>query len=229
MKAHDDAKAPVIMPEDAVKDDGDANTALDVGHQVNLAVGKNVITVTVEAEDGTMATYTVTVTRAGSSDATLSALSLSGIDLNIDDDGVSTTTTTDPAAVAAATSIMVTVPRHVDSTTVMATASDTAANVEYMPADADMAMKGRQVALGLGETEIKVMVTSSDMTTTSTYTITVPQSPPRRRFAQIAEPGRRGDADADIRLRHDELHGQRGGHRHDGHRQCRRRRTLTPR
>ena len=34
------------------------------GHQVNLSVGKNVITVTVEAEDGTTVTYTVTVTRA---------------------------------------------------------------------------------------------------------------------------------------------------------------------
>ena len=53
---------------------------------VSLAVGSNVITIEVTAEDGqTTRTYTVTVTRAAavtasSTDATLSALSLSGVD-----------------------------------------------------------------------------------------------------------------------------------------------------
>ena len=43
--------------------DADANTA---GHQVNLAVGENVITITVTAPDGVNTeTYTVTITRAG--------------------------------------------------------------------------------------------------------------------------------------------------------------------
>jgi len=161
----DTAKDPVISPADA-----DA-ASMDT-HEVDLMVGENTIMVMVEAEDGSMNTFTITVTRAGSPDATLSALSLSGIDLNIDGNN---DPASDPTAdqVAAATSVMVTVPRHVDSTTVSATATDTAASVEYMPADADMAMNGHQVALGLGKTEITVMVTSSDMTTTSTYTITV--------------------------------------------------------
>ena len=52
----ENAKAPVISPRDA-----DSGTS---GHQVNLAVGANTITVMVEAEDGSTETYTVTVTRA---------------------------------------------------------------------------------------------------------------------------------------------------------------------
>ena len=124
------AKDPVINPVDA-----DASS--DATHEVDLEVGKNVIEVMVEAEDGSTKTFTITVTREGSPDATLSALSLSGIDLNLDADGDATTDPT-AAQVAPATSIMVTVPRHVDSTTVSATATDTAANVEFMPADADM-------------------------------------------------------------------------------------------
>ena len=147
------AKDPVINP-------ADADAASDTTHEVDLEVGKNVIEVMVEAQDGSMKTFTITVTRAGSPDATLSGLTLSDVTLA-------------PVFAATETTYTATVPRHVDSTTVAATSTDTAANVEYMPADADMATKGHQVALGLGETKITVMVTSSDMTTTSTYTITV--------------------------------------------------------
>ena len=151
----DTAKDPVINPADA--DAASMNT-----HEVDLMVGKNIIEVMVEAEDGSMNTFTITVTRAGSPDATLSGLTLTDADITLT-----------PVVGATETMYTATVPRHVDSTTVTATATDTAANVEYVLADADMATKGHQVALGLGNTEIKVMVTSSDMTTTSTYTITV--------------------------------------------------------
>ena len=54
-KHDDEAEDPVIRPADADNVAG--------GHQVNLAVGENTITVMVEAEDGSMATYTVVVTR----------------------------------------------------------------------------------------------------------------------------------------------------------------------
>ena len=145
------AEDPVISPADADADTMDA-------HEVDLMVGENTISVMVEAEDGSMKTYTITVTREGSDDVRLSALTLTDVTLALTD-GVTAYTDS--------------VQRHVDSTTVVATAMDTAASVEYMPADADMATKGHQVALGLGQTEITVKVTSSDMTTTSTYTITV--------------------------------------------------------
>ena len=53
----------------------------DADGDISLAVGSNVITVEVTAEDdSTTRTYTVTVTRAApSTDATLSGLTLSGI------------------------------------------------------------------------------------------------------------------------------------------------------
>ena len=62
------------------------NDVVDQDGVVGLAVGSgNVITVVVTAEDGeTTQTYTVTVTRAGSSEARLRALSLSGVTLTPD-------------------------------------------------------------------------------------------------------------------------------------------------
>ena len=70
------------------------NGVVDQDGVVLLVVGfGNVITVVVTAQDGeTTQTYTVTVTRAGSSEARLSALSLSGVTLIsrvcVGDDGV---------------------------------------------------------------------------------------------------------------------------------------------
>ena len=59
------------------------NGVVDHDGIVGLVVGSgNVIAVVVTAQDGkTTQTYTVTVTRAGSADASLSALSLSGVTL----------------------------------------------------------------------------------------------------------------------------------------------------
>ena len=70
------------------------NGVVDEDGIVGLAVGAgNVIAVVVTAQDGESSrTYSVTVTRAGSPDATLSALSLSGGDVDagvcVGDDGV---------------------------------------------------------------------------------------------------------------------------------------------
>ena len=60
------------------------NGVADQDGVVSLAVGSgNVISVVVTAQNGeTTATYTVTVTRAGSGDAALSGLSLSGVTLS---------------------------------------------------------------------------------------------------------------------------------------------------
>ena len=66
------AATVAIMPAD---DDATAD-----GHQIDLDVGDNTIMVRVTAEDGTEQTYSVVVTRAASSDASLSSLSLSGVD-----------------------------------------------------------------------------------------------------------------------------------------------------
>ena len=97
----------------AVKLDGVA----DADGVIPLAVGSNVITIEVTAEDGQATkTYTVTVTRAAplSTDATLSGLALSGIDFGAFD--------------SATTSYDVNVANGVDQTTVTATANDDGAS-----------------------------------------------------------------------------------------------------
>ena len=83
----DDPGAMVdIMPAD--------QNSLTEDHQVYLAAGANtVITVTVTAENGSTNTYTVTVYRkraTASTDATLSALSLAGVNLSPDFDSETT-------------------------------------------------------------------------------------------------------------------------------------------
>ena len=87
------------------------NGVVDQDGVVPLAVGAgNVITVVVTAQDGeSTQTYTVTVTRAGSSEASLSALSLSGVTLS-------------PAFAAGTTAYTASVANSVTETTVSAMA-----------------------------------------------------------------------------------------------------------
>ena len=94
-------------------------------------------------------------------DATLDALSLSGIDIG--------------AFSSEVTAYTASVPSNVDvaSTEVTATATDAGARVEIVPADADAAAPGHQVALAERENEITVMVTAADGVTQRTYTVTV--------------------------------------------------------
>ena len=138
------------------------NGVVDQDGVVPLAVGSgNVIAVVVTAEDGvTTQTYTVTVTRAGSADASQSALSLSGVTLT-------------PAFSSGTTAYTALVGHGVMETTVSATASDGNASVEITPEDADDQTLGDQVALVVGETTISVEVTAEDGETTKTYTVTV--------------------------------------------------------
>ena len=149
-----DAYAGVeVTPEDA-----DDRT---LGDQVDLAVGETTISVEVTAQDGlTTRTYMVTVTRAGSADAILSALSLSGVTLT-------------PAFASGTTAYTASVAHGVTETTVTASASDAYAGVEVTPEDADDRTLGDQVDLAVGETTISVEVTAQDGLTTRTYMVTV--------------------------------------------------------
>ena len=138
------------------------NGVVDQDGVVGLAVGSgNVIAVVVTAQDGEMMqTYSVTVTRAGSSEASLSALSLSGVTLT-------------PAFASGTTAYTASVANSVTETTVMASASDANASVEVTPEDADDQTLGDQVVLAVGETTISVEVTAQDGETTQTYTVMV--------------------------------------------------------
>ena len=137
--------------------------------RVPLAVGGNVITVEVTAEDdSTTQTYTVTVTRAEpptpelSDDAMLNALTLSGIDF-----GTFDSTTTSYTAQAA---------NSVTQTTVTPTVNDSGASHVIKiggVTDAD-----GDISLGVGSNVITVEVTAEDDSTTRTYTVTVTRAAP---------------------------------------------------
>ena len=152
----------------------DADTSSTGSFEVDLSVGANVIKVQVTAgDDTTVKTYTVTVTRAAAStDATLSALSLSPGTLS-------------PGFASAGTSYTASVGYPVSRVTLSATASDSGATIAYLDGsddaltDADTASTDSfEVDLSEGANVIKVQVTAEDATTTETYTVTVTRAAP---------------------------------------------------
>ena len=137
----------------------------DADGVIPLAVGGNVITIEVTAEDGNTAkTYTVTVTRAApplSADATLSSLGLSGVPFTFASD---------------TTSYDVNVANGVDQTTVTATVNDGGAT--YAIKLGGVAHADGVVPLTVGSNAITVEVTAEDGATTKTYTVTVTRADP---------------------------------------------------
>ena len=132
----------------------------DADGVIALAVGSNVITVEVTAQDGeTTRTYTVTVTRAepSSTDATLSSLSLSGIDFGTFD----STTSSYTAQVA----------NDVTKTTVTPTVNHSGAS--YVIKLGGVTDEDGAISLSVGDNVITVEVTAEDGITTQTYTVTV--------------------------------------------------------
>ena len=156
------ARATLVIKLDGTEDDDGT---------VDLAVGANVITAEVTAEDGnTVETYTVTVTRAAavSNDATLSALAVTYGSGN-------TPATLRPGFAAATESYRAAVVHSAAQVTVTPTPTTVGATIEYLDgsnadlADADAGTTGHQVTLAVGETTFKVKVT--DGTATETYTV----------------------------------------------------------
>ena len=147
----------------------------DVDGTVSLAVGSNVITVEVTAEDGdTARTYTVTVTRAASvtassTDATLSGLTLSGVGFGT----FASSTTSYTASVA----------NSVSQTTVTPTVNHSGAS-HVIKLGGVMDADGT-VPLSVGSNVITVEVTAEDDSTTQTYTVTVTRSAPPSRDATL--------------------------------------------
>jgi hypothetical protein len=124
-----------------------------------LAVGVNAITVTVTAEDGvTTQDYVVTITRAASSDASLSELALS-------------TGALSPAFVSTTTSYAASVAHAVASAVLTPTTSH--ANATYVVANAAGVCASNACALAVGVNAITVTVTAEDGVTTQDYVVTI--------------------------------------------------------
>ena len=167
---HGEATVEYLDSDNAAIADADDGKA---GHQVALAVGANAIKVKVTAEDGnTVQTYTVTVTRAGSADASLSALALTNA---YDDSAIALT----PAFTSGTLSYAASAGNAVDRITVAPATAHGEATVEYLDgddaaiSDADGGKAGHQVTLAVGANTIKVKVTAEDGSTVQTYTVTV--------------------------------------------------------
>ena len=163
---HKDAGVPVFLDEDdMVLTDADTSSADTF--EVDLSEGDNVVKVKVTAEDGTtMKTYTVTVDRMASTDATLKTLSLS--------QGVLTPTFTSAhmtytASVNDVSRITVTPMTNHAGATVEYLAGNDDALTDADPSSADTF----EVDLSAGDNVVKVKVTAEDGNETETYTLTV--------------------------------------------------------
>ena len=136
-----------------------------------MTVGSNTITVEVTAEDdSTTRTYTIAVTRAAplSSDATLRALTLSGVDFGTFD--------------SSKRSYGAQVANGVTRTTVTPTVNNSGAT--YVIKLGGVTDANGSVSLGVGSNVITVEVTAQDGATNRTYTVTVTrasqaETPPR--------------------------------------------------
>ena len=134
------------------------NGAVNADGVIPLAVGSNVITVEVTAEDGSATrTYTVTVTRALSTNASLRVLSLSNVDFG--------------SFVWHTTAYSARVANSVTQTAVTSTPVHSSSSYVIKlngVVDADGV-----IPLGVGRNVITVEVTAEDGSTTRTYTVTV--------------------------------------------------------
>ncbi len=139
---------------------GSASAAL------SLNVGSNTIDVKVTAQDGTtVKTYTITVMRAASANADLSALT-------------TTAGTISPTFDAATTAYTASVTNAITSVTVTPTKSDANATIQVQVnnggySTVNSGSASAALSLNVGSNTIDVKVTAQDGTTIKTYTITV--------------------------------------------------------
>ena len=128
---------------------------------ISLAVGTNMVATVVTAQDGTTTkTYTLTVTRAPSSNANLSSLVLSAGTLT-------------PGFASATTSYAASVTNVTTSLTVTPTVADGTATVKVNGVIVLSGSPGGPISLAVGANTIAAVVTAQDGTTTKTYTVIV--------------------------------------------------------
>jgi len=132
---------------------------------IPLTVGTNTITTTVTAQDGvTTNTYSINVTRAPSSDATLSSLAMSAGTLS-------------PAFATGTTSYTASVSNAVSSITVTPTANDPTATVVINGVTVSSGTASAGIPLTVGSNTITTTVTAQDGVTTLSYAINVTRAP----------------------------------------------------
>ena len=152
---------PTVLDATAsVTVNGVVTTSGNASGAIALAVGSNTITVTVTAQNGTPLSYTITVTRAGSANADLAALSLSSGTLA-------------PVFASGTTGYTASVSNATTSLTVTPTVADASASVTVNGVATSSGNASGAIALAVGANTITTVVTAQDGTTTKTYTVTV--------------------------------------------------------
>jgi len=154
-------------PNATVKVNGITIPAGDPTNPIALTEGgQTVITTVVTAQDGvTTKTYTLTVTRAPSKDATLAHLLLSNGTLS-------------PVFASATTSYTANVANAVSTITLTPFTTDTSATVTINGIPASKGSASGAITLAEGaQTIITTVVTSQDSTATKTYTLKVTRAP----------------------------------------------------
>ncbi len=132
---------------------------------IPLAVGPNTITVVVTAQDGsTTKTYTVTITRAPSSNATLSSLALSSGTLA-------------PSFISTTTSYTASVANTVATITVTPKTGVPTSTVTVNGTTVTSGTASGAIALKVGANTITTVVTAQNGTNTKTYKVTVTRAP----------------------------------------------------
>ncbi len=128
---------------------------------INLDVGDNPVTIEVTAQDGTTTnTYTVTITRQSSNDATLSSLAVSQGTLT-------------PAFSPGVADYTDNVTNSVTSVTVTPTANESHATISVNGQAVSSGQASQSINLSVGDNPITIEVTAQDGTTINTYTVTV--------------------------------------------------------
>ncbi len=128
---------------------------------IALSVGQNVISVAVTAQDGTTTkTYTITVTRAASINASLASMNPNLTPLS-------------PTFTPATTSYTLSVANTVASMTVRPVSSDANATIKVNGTPNASGTTSAPIALAVGSNTINVVVTAQDGITIKTYTVTV--------------------------------------------------------
>jgi gliding motility-associated-like protein len=140
---------------------GVAITSGNTTSAIPLTVGSNIITTVVTAQDGvTTKTYTVTLTRASSGDATLSNLVVSSGSLT-------------PAFAPGTSSYSESVPNATSGITVTPTTNNATATVKVNGATVSSGTPSNNIPLNVGSNTITVLVAASNGTATKTYTLMV--------------------------------------------------------
>ena len=130
---------------------------------IDFAVGTNTVTIVVTAQDGTTQTYAIVVTRAGSSDATLSALDITGAMLN-------------ESFLPGTYAYTASVDNSAESISLAATRNQANATLTLRKGSGAAAAwdgAASTQSLGVGANVFTIAVTAEDGMTTQAYTVTV--------------------------------------------------------